>query len=764
MSALKLRLLPSLLAVVLLTWCLSGPAHAASSGQARAPASANTGASVKIDLGTDMAKLGALTSRLQAAGASSAEYAAVANEVGPLVDELRQAGLSGEQLNALRRQLEQMRTLTEQRLDQYEIDTHEDEGALESMYRSRVWDDMSFALAAFPYWRAWIDLELARMVSGQGEKSKALAPAKNGFKGASVQLFKPGLVYGGWLGLGYVELEGGRKDRAKEIFKKLEEALASEPDSPVRQAVSLELRMLDAKQGTVSSMGIKGGKIGDNDALLLKNEVFAVLQESRKSGGRPLQAAARLKALIDAGKLDDELLANMMTYAQELSGVDVGPYTDLAGGEFAMQNEHWYNAMQKYVAFFKAVNPPPANLDLNYYRYRWAVAAYKSDIFEPAIEVLNKLVSRPNLSSELDQAASKLLYAIYSTRDRKGAPESNRKNLREAAARFVSRSPNDPAAEAARLVIARNADSAGTALQQLNQVSSPQAKAEIGRTAFGIIARDFSTAVARGKTAEGAGFARQGIAAWQQLPPEDKKEQFNFAVLLEMRSLADPDPEAVLKALDQIEAKGNLSNDIQRALVWSRLQLYDRMSDDSQGADYVRKLAAAGIPSWQLDYLVPWIKARKDVNQRLTLARLVRPTLKNQPEMDRRFGMQIIEDLLTRHDAAMANEEARAFIKKYPKSGDAWRLLARSAEAVEQPFEADRAWNVITDKAVPTMPIWWEGMLSRVRIRTKSNRPDEACPLLKQLEKHQQYLPAEFKSEFSTARGAARCTTVQAGN
>ena len=763
MSARTLRPSPSLLILLFLAWSISGPVQAANTGQTRTPAGGNATVSAKIDFGADIAKLGALTSRLQAAGASSAEYTAVANDVGPLVDELRQAGLNDAQLNALRRQLEQMRTLTEQRLELYEADAHEDEAALESMYRSRVWDDMSFALAAFPYWRAWIDLELARRVSGQGEKSKALAPAKSGFKAASVQLFKPGLVYGGWLGLGYVELEGGRKDRAKEIFKKLEEALASEPDSPVRQAVSLELRMLDAKQGTVSSLGVKGGKIGGNDALLLKNEVFAVLQESRKSGGRPLEAAARLKALIAAGKLDDELLANMMTYAQELSGVDVGPYTDLAGGEFAMQNEHWYNAMQKYAAFFKAVDAP-ANLDLNYYRYRWAVAAYKSDIFEPAIEVLNKLVARPTLSSELDQAASKLLYAIYSTRDRKGAPESNRKNLREAAARFVSRSPNDPAAEAARLVIARNADSAGAALQQIDHVSSPQAKAEIGRTAFGIIARDFSTAVARGKTAQGAGLARQGIAAWQQLPPEDKKDQFNFAVLLEMRSLADPDPDAVLKALEQIETKGNLSNDIQRALVWSRLQLYDRMSNDSKGEEYVRKLAAAGIPSWQLDYLVPWIKARKDVDQRLTLARLVRPTLKNQPEMDRRFGMQIIEDLLTKRDAAVANEEARAFIKKYPKSGDAWRLLARSAEAVEQPFEADRAWNVITDKAVPTMPIWWEGMLSRVRIRTKSNRPDEACPLLKQLEKHQQYLPAEFKSEFSTARGGARCTTVQAGN
>ncbi len=716
----------------------------------------------KVDAVSDMNKLAALVARLRAAGASSGEFATVANEVGPVIDELRQGGLNAGQLDAVRRELEQMRSLTEQRLDQYEADTHEDEAALESMYRSRVWDDMSFALAAFPYWRAWIDLELARMVSGQGEKSKALLPAKAGFKSASVQLFKPGLVYGGWLGLGYVELEGGRKDRAKLIFKKLEEALASEPDSPVRQAVSLELRMLDAKQGTVSSLAGKGGKVSGNEGLI-KNEAFAMLQQSRKSGGRPLNAAAQLKALIDAGKIDDQLLANMMTYAQELSGVDIGPYTDLAGAEFAMANEHWYNAMQKYAAFFKVVQPPPG-LDLNNYRYRWALAAYKSDIFEPAITVLNKLFASPGLSSELDEAGSKLLYAIYATREQKGASESNRRYLREAAARFVSRSPHDPAADAARLMIAQTSGSAGAALAQLGQASSAEAKAEIGRTAFGIIARDFSAAVARGKTAQGAGLARQGIDAWQTLPPEDKKDQFNFAVLLEMRALVDTDPDAVLKALDQIEQKGQLNNDIQRALVWSRLKLFDRMNDPARSEQYVRKLAGAGIPSWQVEYLYPWIKDRKDVEQRMTLARLVRPAVKDQPEMDRRFAILLIDGLLEKKDATTANDEARAFIKQYPKSGDAWRLLARTAEAVEQPFEADRAWNVITDKAVPTMPIWWEGMLSRVRIRTQSNRPDEACPLLKQLEKQQQYVPQEFKAEFSAARGGAQCATAQVNN
>ena len=721
-----------------------------------------TSLSAAADIAADLGKVKAFIARLQGPAAAS-EYAAVANDVGPVVDELRQADLKRPQLLEVRKLLDTMVGQADQRLDQIEADAHDDEAALESLYRSRVWDDMNFALGAFPYWRAWIDLELAKLEPDAGEKLKALQPAMRGFKAASMQLFRPGLVYGGWLGVGYAELESGHKDRARQIFKKLEEVLAGEPDSPMRKAVSMELRMLEAKGGGAVRSIAQGAAVDGNELVLLKAEAFAILQQMRKSGGRPLEAAMRLKSIIGAGKIDNDLLSNMMTYAQELSGVDIGAYTDLAGAEFAMQYEHWYNAMQKYATFFKEVDPP-SGLDLNNYRYRWALAAYKSNIFEPAIDVLTKLLAKPGLSGELDQEGSKLLYAIYAQRERKAGSEINRKALRMAAERFVNKNPHDAAADAARLVIVQTSSNANTALQQMDNMSSGQMKNEVGRTAFQIIARDFSVTVARGKPGEGAALARQGIGAWQKLPPEDKQDQFNFALLLEMRALVDEHPEEVLKALEQIEKKGNSNLDIRRALVWSRLQLYDRMSDSATAVAYIKQLAGVGIPAWQIEYLYPWIKARKDVEQRLELARVVRPAVKDQPEMDRRFAMQIIEDLLVKPDNAAASAEAHAFVKQHPNSGDAWRLLARSSEAFEQPFEADKAWTVITDKAVPTMPIWWEGMMSRIRIRTRSNRPDEACPLLLQTRKQQQYVPASFKDEFAKAQSGAQCATAKAGS
>lgn len=685
----------------------------------------------------------------------------VANTIGPVIDEVRQSTIASADLRTIRDLLDQMRQLTEKRLESIERETNDNEAALERLYRSQVWDDMSFALAAFPYWRAWIDLELAKREKDQGLKSKALLPAEKGFRAASMQLFRPGLVYGGWLGLGYVEIQRGRTARATKIFKNLDNALSSEPDSPVRAAVQMELRLLDAKSGRVSA-SMSGGKIDDAEARLLRIEAFALLQESRKTGGRPLEAAKRLRAIINSGRMEQSLLNDMMIYAQELSGVNVGPYTDLAGAEFALQYDHHYNAMQKYEAFFSNVVAPP-NLDLSNYRYRWALAAYKAKIYQPAVSILEKLQRQKNLPKELDTASAKLLYAVYAAREQAGGSNANRKALRGAAQRFVRKSPKDPDADAARLMIAQTSSNASSALKSLNQISSSKKlKGDVERTAYQIIARDFSRQIARGKSDSAGSLAKKGIAAFQKLPKADKADPFNFAILLQMRALVDKNPEDVLKAIDFIEKKDHSNLDIRRALIWSRLKLYDRLGDTTKVVAYIKTLAAKGIPSWQMEFLYPFISERKEVTERVEMAEAVAPSAADIPDMDRRFRALIIEGLLEQEQHETAYDKARDFTKAHPSSGNAWQLLARSAEVTEQPFEADRAWTVITDKAVPTMSIWWEGMMNRVRIRTNSTRPEAACELIDQLVQHQEHLPGNQADALNSARSAVSCATKSA--
>ncbi len=684
------------------------------------------------------------------------EFARVANDVGPFIDGVRQADPGVGKLKKLRGLLGEMRGQTEKRLASIENESQNSEAALERLYRSQDWDDLSFALAAFPYWRAWMDLEIAKTIEDEGLKTQALLPARKGFRAASMQLFRPGLVYGGWLGLGYVEMEEGHHARAKQIFESLENALATEDDSPIRQAVSLELRLLEARTGEVRPTKI-GRKIDANEAKILRIEAFALLQESRKTGGRPTTAAERLRALIEAGYLDQSLLSDMMVYAQEIAGVNVGPWTDLAGGEFALQYDHFYNAMQKYEAFFRAVNPPPG-LDLDHYRYRWALAAYKAEIYQPAVDILEKLQRKKDLSDELDKATAKLLYAVYAAREASGGSIANRKSLRVAAQRYVSKSPDDKDADAARLMIAQTSSNASTALQSLNAIkSSSKLSGDVERTAYQIIARDFSAKIARNQTKLAVGLAKKGIAAFQKLPKADKADTFNFAIVLQMRALADPNPEEVLKALDFIEKKDHSNLDIRKALIWSRLQLYNRLGDRTKVTDYVRSLAADGVPSWQMEFLYPWVADLEDIPWQLELARFLHPAVKNQPDMDRRLWVLIIKDLMETGENAAAYDEALAFSKAHPASGDAWQLLGQTAELTERPFEADRAWQVITDKAVPTMAIWWDGMLSRVRIRTQSTRPEEACPLIAEMAKSAEFVPGNLKPDLERARAESRC-------
>ena len=286
----------------------------------------------------------------------------LANGIGPLIDRVRAAELSSTELEGFRSLLDEMKAIVEKRVFDIEMQADDSEAELERLFRSQDWDDISFALAAFPYWRAWIDLEIARQVVDDRDidnlKGTALLPAQNGFRAASMQLFRPGLVYGGWLGRGYVEIERGRYEHAHAIFKNLERALAAEEDSPILETVKFELRILDALTGNVAKD--QRSDIFDNDeAKIQRAEAFGLLQASRKSGGRPIEAAERLRALIDSGRVDQALIDDMMVYSQELSGVSVGVYTDLAGAEFALNYDHYYNAMQKYEAFFAHVIVPP---------------------------------------------------------------------------------------------------------------------------------------------------------------------------------------------------------------------------------------------------------------------------------------------------------------------------------------------------------------------------------------------------------------------
>ena len=716
----------------------------------------------------------------------ASRIARAARELGPVVDEARKISLRLEQLRILRDLLEVMRTRTEQLLAGAEYKTRQNEAGLERLYRSQEWDDLGFAEASFIYWAAWIDLEIARQtLSG---KDSILARAREGFQTASLQLFRPGLFYGGWLGIACVDLEQGHFARAQQIFRKLDEALSASPDSPIKKAILLEIRLQEAHMGNTGATGISHN-IDAEQAEMLRMEVFALLERSRKEGRILEGVTPRLQALINAGRLDQSLLENMMAYAQEIAAIDVRPWNVLAAAEFRLQHKDYQKALQEYEAFFNEFIAYQ-EINLDGFRYRWAFAAYKDGSYQAALRILEKLARRQRLTTELDKAVAKLLYTVHVARELSGAANTDRKSLHAAAQQFVYKNPDDPEADNARLYLAHTLPGIDDSLKMLGRIrSSAQFGGEVERTAFDFIAREFSTRISNGKTEAADDLAGQGMGAFRELPEADRKNLLNVAVLLQMRALADPDPDGLINSLDFLDRLKNTEADeqealiaahpdhmirslghfvvredpdmnIQHALSWSRLHLYDRVDNRVKLTELMHSLNEDDTLKIPLELIYPWIAKREEMAQRLELAQIVHPSAAVLPDMDRRFYSLIIESLLSLVDYKAAHEKALAFTRDHSNSGDAWRLLARTSELTDDPFTADKAWSVITDKSVPSTDIWWEGMLNRVRIRSGSTRPEQACPLLEILQHRTDHLPEGQKTAYETILQNTHCRNI----
>ena len=101
-------------------------------------------------------------------------FAQTARDYGAIVDEVRQAGASDASLIALRKVAAEMRKRAQGRLQSAEAAAGDDEGALESLYRSQVWEHLSFAMSAFPFWGSWLDLTLAERPSQAANRVQLL--------------------------------------------------------------------------------------------------------------------------------------------------------------------------------------------------------------------------------------------------------------------------------------------------------------------------------------------------------------------------------------------------------------------------------------------------------------------------------------------------------------------------------------------------------------------------------------------------------------
>ncbi len=688
--------------------------------------------------------------------AATAVYAQTARDLGAIVDEARKAGAADETLVHLRKLAADMRKRSQERLRSAELEAGDDEGALEGLYRSATWEDLSFAMSAFPYWGAWLDLTLAERPNRAGDRVQLLWRAKRGFRAASMQIYQPSLVYGGWLGLGFVALAEHQQPRARAVFESLQKALSFDPHHPVRKLVEAELARLDGKAPALPEPAPATTASGPAPSAALTGQAFALLEHHRQTQGGAREAAAKLREVIATDGMDQNLLTRIMSFQKEIVSEDLGLYTDLVGAEFAFGNQQWFTAAQKYQAFF-VHEPRVTGVSFDRFKYRWAVACFRSDLAEDAARIAERLLRTPRLEPEVKKAAIKLAYVARAKRaDAKSTAEA-RSTLATAARRFVDASPSDPDADGARVVLAQSTGDTSAALRLLGNVKASRGdQAGMQATRFYVIAREFAR-VANSPQGGVEGLARQGLSTWDELPADQKKLPENYAFYLQLRAVGDREPAAVLKEIERAEAKAGASLASRRAYFWARLRCYDRLGTPRRALDDLDRLGDAPAPSWMVETLYPWVRQLGDLALRADFAQALAPRLKALPDMERRFRLLAIDTLLAVGQGEEAYAAARALLRDYPRAGDGYRALAKAAAATRRPIEADEAWRVITDKVPPTDEIWWEGMLSRVEIRARSTRPDAACELLDTLERRPNAAPAGQQARLDELKRTVHC-------
>lgn len=681
--------------------------------------------------------------------ATTARFAQVAREFGPIIDNVRSGSSSIKRLHELRKITAEFRRRTSDRLSAAEAEAGGSEGALEALYRSSAWDDLSFALAAFPYWGAWIDLEIAKRTKDAGERSPWIWKAKKGFRSTSVQIFRPSLVYGGWLGLGYIAAAEKKYDQALSIFESLQSALEAEPNNPLYEVVNLELRLLRAREGQVDSSGVATtGKVDDQEARLLRLEAFSLFEKYRTTQEGGQQAAARLRKLIRSGYVDMDFVAQIVNYRAEIAAFDVGPWTHLAAAEYAFEYGHFFDAVQKYKRFFAGVQNSPG-LDLSRYRYRHALANYKAKLYDDAARIASRLGKRAKLDAEIKKASIKLAYAALSSRPG-GSSRGDQRSLQQAAQRFVSAYPNDPGADGARLTIAQLTKDSQQAFYMLDNVKKPKKfQGGVEQTKFYLMARDFSNALRKGNDKTLSAIASRGIKSFKSLPSSERQKPDSLAIVLQMRALVDEDPAKVLGAIDKIEANIKLSITAREAMLWARIKCYERLNNYDAMTGYLSKIASRNPEAWQMEQIYPAVRSLPDDGNRLTVVRTMLPGLKKIPSMERRFRVMEIDAMLALKQYEEAYDAAKEFLALYPRAGDGWRVLAVSAGKTGKPFEADNAWKTITERADPRRELWWEGMLSRAEIRAASTRPKAACEILEEISARKSQMPTSYGKRVS---------------
>ncbi len=403
------------------------------------------------------------------------------------------------------------------------------------------------------------------------------------------------------------------------------------------------------------------------------------------------------------------------------------------------------------------------DLNLDHIRFRYALALLNSRSYNTAAVTADRLLGNKKLDPQIKRAATKLAYIARLSRNATPTA-SSREALRKSAERLLRTYPDDRDADGARLTVAQTTTNSKKAYAMMNAVESPaKLKESMRQTRFFLIARDFTEAIRRNRAKPPTALATKGLSAYNRLPKKQRKISENLTIMLQMRALTDPEPQAVITAIDVAEESDSLSISARQGMLWARLKSFERLGDQAALIDFLSRLTSAGLEAWQLEQIYPSIDSTADATVRLAAAQVLLPGTTSDVLMEQRFKIIVIETMLELEQFTDAYEQAKLFRQAYPKVGDGYRLFALAAAKTDRPVEADRAWRTITDRTDPRRELWWEGMFHRVHIRAESTRPKAACEVLSELESKSEFMPDVVKPKLEALRGTLPCSQGQTG-
>ena len=342
------------------------------------------------------------------------------------------------------------------------------------------------------------------------------------------------------------------------------------------------------------------------------------------------------------------------------------------------------------------------------------------------------------------KALPKLSFLIAQAIHQQKGSDSNRARVLNAADYFLTKSPDDPDISAAHLALGQLSFNPDRAKRHLREAKrDAKLKGSIAMAQLQRSVSAFNRATEKGEVGAQQTQAREILTQLQELPRYERKKPWSRILGLQMRTVLGRDLEQVVAEIDGIYRQAaqdpdyKLDANSRQILLWSKLRVLDQLNTN-RVLGFVQELVSSGETGEALvqrEFYRFFLgkEQRREFDDLIPLVDAVYPAWAGQTQDQRQLRMMQIRARTALGHHGQAFELARAMVNEFPDSGDAWTAYARSAEAIEDYFTAERAWAKISSAQPEGAPRWREAMARRVELLSRfEDRVEDLCVALKQ--------------------------------